>query len=197
MLHELRIANLAVIEQSEITFGPGLNVLTGETGAGKSILISALGLLIGERAAAEQAGNGKAFVEGIFNLSRSPGAQSILAEQGIELEDGNGLLVTREISTEGRNRVRLNGRLATAGMLREIGCSKANRILNFWIILAVKNMPPYSRKLVKPGTLSMRRKNSCKSSTKINNSEPNGSICCSIKSMRSTASLLRMAKMKR
>jgi len=121
MLHELRIANLAVIEQSEITFGPGLNVLTGETGAGKSILISALGLLIGERAAAEQAGNGKAFVEGIFNLSRSPGAQAILAEQGIELEEGNGLLVTREISAEGRNRVRLNGRLATAGMLREIG----------------------------------------------------------------------------
>lgn len=121
MLHELRIANLAVIEQAEVAFGPGLNVLTGETGAGKSILISALGLLIGERAATEQAGNGKAFVEGIFNLSRSPGAQAILEEQGIELEDGNTLLVTREISAEGRNRVRLNGRLATAGMLREIG----------------------------------------------------------------------------
>lgn len=121
MLHELRIANLAVIEQAEVAFGPGLNVLTGETGAGKSILISALGLLIGERAAAEQAGNGKAFVEGVFDLSKSPGAQALLGDQGIELEEGNTLLVTREISAEGRNRVRLNGRLATAGMLREIG----------------------------------------------------------------------------
>lgn len=121
MLQELRIANLAVIEQAEVTFGPGLNVLTGETGAGKSILISALGLLIGERAATEQACNGKAFVEGVFDLSKSPGARSLLEAQGIELEEGNTLLVTREISAEGRNRVRLNGRLATAGMLREIG----------------------------------------------------------------------------
>jgi DNA repair protein RecN (Recombination protein N) len=121
MLHELRINNLAVIERAEIAFGPGLNVLTGETGAGKSILISALGLLVGERAATEQVGGGKAFVEGAFDLSRSEGARAVLEEQGIELEDGSTLIVAREISAEGRNRVRLNGRLATAATLREMG----------------------------------------------------------------------------
>jgi DNA repair protein RecN (Recombination protein N) len=121
MLHELRIANLAVIERAEIAFGPGLNVLTGETGAGKSILISALGLLVGERAATEQVAGGKAFVEGAFDLSRSEGARAVLEEQGIELEDGSTLIVAREISAEGRNRVRLNGRLATAATLREMG----------------------------------------------------------------------------
>ena len=121
MLHELRINNLAVIERAEIAFGPGLNVLTGETGAGKSILISALGLLVGERAAAERVADGKAFVEGSFDLSRSEGARLVLEEQGIELEDGNTLIVAREISAEGRNRVRLNGRLATAAVLRDMG----------------------------------------------------------------------------
>jgi len=122
MLHELRISNLAVIERAEISFGPGLNVLTGETGAGKSILISALGLLVGERAAGEQAGDGgKAFVEGAFDLSKSPGARSYLEEQGVELEDGSTLIVAREISSEGRNRVRLNGRLVPASTLREMG----------------------------------------------------------------------------
>jgi DNA repair protein RecN (Recombination protein N) len=121
MLHELRIQNLAVIERAEIAFGPGLNVLTGETGAGKSILISALGLLVGERAAGEQVASSKAFVEGAFDLSRSPGACAFLEEQGIELEDGSTLIVAREISVEGRNRVRLNGRLATAATLREMG----------------------------------------------------------------------------
>ena len=122
MLHELRISNLAVIERAEISFGPGLNVLTGETGAGQSILISALGLLVGERAASEQAGEGgKAFVEGAFNLSKSPGASAYLEEQGVELEEGGNLIVAREISSEGRNRVRLNGRLVPANTLREMG----------------------------------------------------------------------------
>ena len=122
MLHELRISNLAVIERAEIAFGPGLNVLTGETGAGKSILISALGLLVGERAVGEQAGEGgKAFVEGAFDLSKSPGAKAYLEEQGVELEDGSTLIVAREISSEGRNRVRLNGRLVPASTLREMG----------------------------------------------------------------------------
>jgi DNA repair protein RecN (Recombination protein N) len=121
MLHELRIANLAVIARTDISFGPGLNVLTGETGAGKSILVSALGLLIGERAASEQVSGERAFVEGVFDLSKSPTARAFLEEQGVELEDGSTLIVAREISAEGRNRVRLNGRLATASTLRELG----------------------------------------------------------------------------
>src|SRR6476661_6146342 len=120
MLHELRISNLAVIARSDVAFGPGLNVLTGETGAGKSILISALGLLIGERAASEQVSGERAFVEGVFDLSKAPAAHGFLDEQGIELEDASTLIVTREISGEGRNRVRLNGRLMTASTLREL-----------------------------------------------------------------------------
>lgn len=121
MLHELCIANLAVIEKAEISFGPGLNVLTGETGAGKSILISALGLLVGERAGKTSESGRKAFVEGVFDLSKSPGARLFLEESGIELEDESTLIVSREISPEKRNRIRLNGRLVTASTLRELG----------------------------------------------------------------------------
>ena len=75
MLLELRISNFALIERAEIAPGPGFNVLTGETGAGKSILIQALGLLLGERAASEQVGqssSGRALVEGAFDLAATP-----------------------------------------------------------------------------------------------------------------------------
>ena len=134
MLVELRISNLALIEEAELLSGPGFNVLTGETGAGKSVLISALGLLVGERAASEQVGqngakNGKpdgaarAIVEGVFDLSKAPQIAEYLREQGFAPEDEQ-LLVAREIAAgEGasRSRVRINGRLATAAALRELG----------------------------------------------------------------------------
>jgi DNA repair protein RecN (Recombination protein N) len=121
MLLELRISNFALIEQAEIQCGPGLNVLTGETGAGKSILIQALGLLLGERAAAEQAGAAeKAVVEGAFDLADTPAARVYLEENGVSLEDET-LIVAREVGAGGRSRVRLNGRLATATSLRELG----------------------------------------------------------------------------
>ena len=123
MLLELRIANLAIIDEAEISCGPGLNILTGETGAGKSIVIDALGLLIGERAATEQVGNaasGKAIIEGFFDLSHANAAQKYLQAQDIELDE-NQLLIAREVSSDGRSRVRLNGRLATAATLRELG----------------------------------------------------------------------------
>ncbi|MDQ3814649.1 MAG: AAA family ATPase, partial [Armatimonadota bacterium] len=127
MLLDLRISNLALIEHAEIQCGPGLNVLTGETGAGKSILIQALGLLVGERAASEQVGqsaNGagapRALVEGAFDLSSVPRACTYLQEQDIPVDDDQ-LVITREVSADGRSRVRLNGRLATATTLRELG----------------------------------------------------------------------------
>lgn len=124
MLHEIRISNLALIDRAEISFGPGLNVLTGETGAGKSVLIHALGLLVGERATSEQVGksDGKARVEGLFNISRSPRAKSWLDENEIDREDDE-LIVLREVSADGRSRVRLNGQLVTAAALRELGAS--------------------------------------------------------------------------
>ena len=122
MLLELRISNFALIESAELQPGTGFNVLTGETGAGKSILVQALGLLLGERAASEQVGQGggRALVEGAFDLKNAPQAAAFLAEQEVPAEDEN-LLITREIAGDGRSRVRLNGRLTTAAILRELG----------------------------------------------------------------------------
>jgi DNA repair protein RecN (Recombination protein N) len=127
MLLELRIFNLALIERAEIQCGPGFNILTGETGAGKSILIHALGLLVGERATADQVGKmgaqdgtARARVEGAFDLSRAPRALEYLQEQDFPIED-NQLLVMREVTSDGRSRVRINGQMATATTLRELG----------------------------------------------------------------------------
>ena len=122
MLLELRISNFALIERAEIAPGTGFNTLTGETGAGKSILIQALGLLLGERAAADQVGTtqGKAVVEGAFDLTDAPRARHWLEENGFPVDD-DALIVAREVESSGRSRVRLNGRLATATGLRELG----------------------------------------------------------------------------
>lgn len=126
MLLELRIQNLALIERAEVQFGPGLNVLTGETGAGKSILIHALGLLVGERSTSDQVGkheeNGvrRARVEGAFDLSRAPMAQQFLRDNDFPSEE-NELVIAREVSSDGRSRVRINGQLASAATLRELG----------------------------------------------------------------------------
>lgn len=122
MLLELRIDNFALIEHTEVAPGGGFNVLTGETGAGKSILIQALGLLIGERAASEQVGRGKskAVVEGAFDLADNARARAFLEENGVDTDD-NSLIIAREVDGSGRSRVRLNGRLATATTLRELG----------------------------------------------------------------------------
>lgn len=122
VLLELRISNFALIERAEIAPGAGFNALTGETGAGKSILIQALGLLLGERAAAEQVGvgNGKAVVEGAFDVAKAPRARAWLEANGFPLDD-DALIIAREVEASGRSRVRLNGRLATATALRELG----------------------------------------------------------------------------
>lgn len=122
MLLELRISNFALIERAEIAPGAGFNALTGETGAGKSILIQALGLLLGERAAAEQVGvgTGKAVVEGAFDLTKVSRARAWLEENGFPCDD-DALIIAREVDASGRSRVRLNGRLATATALRALG----------------------------------------------------------------------------
>jgi DNA repair protein RecN (Recombination protein N) len=122
MLLELRIDNFALIERAEIAPGAGFNVLTGETGAGKSILIQALGLLIGERAASEQVGRGgsKAIIEGAFELSDNAPARRFLEESGIDGSEDT-LVIAREIEGNGRSRVRINGRLSTATILRDLG----------------------------------------------------------------------------
>lgn len=122
MLIELRIQNYAVIDRLTLGIGPGLNVLSGETGAGKSIVVGALSLLLGERASADvvRAGGEKATVEGVFDVGDRPELLEILTEQGIEPEDGL-LILRREVAVEGRSRAWINGSPATAGMLGEVG----------------------------------------------------------------------------
>jgi DNA repair protein RecN (Recombination protein N) len=122
MLTELRIRNYAVIEEIYVELGPGLNVLSGETGAGKSIIVGALSLLLGERAAAEviRAGEDRAIVEGVFDLPDDPVLRARCDELGIDLSD-ECLILRRELQREGRNRAWVNGTPATAGLIGELG----------------------------------------------------------------------------
>jgi DNA repair protein RecN (Recombination protein N) len=124
MLSELRIRNFALIDELSVRLAPGLNVLTGETGAGKSIIVGALSLLLGERATADvvRAGAEKASVEGLFEIGDSAELLAWLDEQGVEVEDGL-LLLKREVAVEGRNRAWINGSPATAGTLGQVGAA--------------------------------------------------------------------------
>ena len=120
MLVELVVENYAVVERLRVRFHPGFNVLTGETGSGKSILVDALGLLFGGRASAEAVRTGaeRARVSGIFELPEQAELERLLAEAGIETEDD--LLVEREILASGKSRAFVGSRPVTAALLREI-----------------------------------------------------------------------------
>ena len=123
MLRELRVKNLAVIESLTVPFGSGLNVLTGETGAGKSILIDALTLLLGERAQPAETirtGAETATIEAVFDAPRKSPAATLLHEHGIALENGV-LVVRRELVRGGRGRVFLNDANATLALLERLG----------------------------------------------------------------------------
>ena len=122
MLTELRIRNFAIIEQVSLPLSAGFNVLSGETGAGKSIIVGALGLLLGERASADliRSGADKATVEGVFDVSNLKGIVQLADERGIEVEDET-LVLKREIATSGRGRAWINGTTVTATVLAEIG----------------------------------------------------------------------------
>ena len=122
MLVELRIRDYAVVEDLTLSLGPGLNALTGETGAGKSIIVGALSLLLGERASAGvvRAGAERATVEAVFDVSRLDGVEARLEELGFRPEEGH-LILRREVAAEGRNRAWVNGSPATAGVVGELG----------------------------------------------------------------------------
>jgi DNA repair protein RecN (Recombination protein N) len=122
MLIELRIQNYAVIERLTLRLDAGLNVLTGETGAGKSIIVGALSLLLGERASTEvvRSGAERASVEGVFDVAGRAEVAVVLAEQGIELEDEL-LILRREIALEGRNRAWVNGSASTVTFVGGVG----------------------------------------------------------------------------
>ncbi|MGA2217927.1 MAG: DNA repair protein RecN, partial [Terracidiphilus sp.] len=119
MLVELRAENYAVIDHAIAVFGPGLNLLTGETGAGKSILVDALALLMGGKGSAEIVRHGadKATVSCVFEST--PAAEAILEENGIDAE-GNEIILRREILSSGKGRVFVNNQAATVSVLKEL-----------------------------------------------------------------------------
>ena len=124
MLTELRVRDLAVIADVTLPFEPGLNVLTGETGAGKSMVVDALALLLGERASADvvRPGAEKTIVEGAFEFASAVHRHllSPFAALGIELEEGR-LVLKREVLREGKSRAWVNGSPTTIGVLAQIG----------------------------------------------------------------------------
>jgi DNA repair protein RecN (Recombination protein N) len=130
MLKELNIKNFAIIDQLRVEFGPGLNVLTGETGAGKSIVVDALNLALGERASTDlvRTGSPEAVVEAAFELNGlgSSMVADILARQGIEAAPGEDLIVRRVISASGKSKVYINGSLANLNTLAELGAYLAD-----------------------------------------------------------------------
>jgi DNA repair protein RecN (Recombination protein N) len=121
VLHELRVENLLLIERAELFLGPGLNVLTGETGAGKTVLAHALDLLLGgkPRSGIVRPGAAEAYVEGVFALPDV--VREALGER--LAEDAEELVLARRVSAEGRTRAYVGGRSATAGDLRDAGAA--------------------------------------------------------------------------
>ena len=122
MLTELRIKNFAIIESLALPLAPGFNVLSGETGAGKSIIVGALSLLLGERASGDliRTGADRAIVEGVFDIRGHAAVAATLDERGIDVDDDT-VVLRREIAASGRARAWVNGTTVTAGVLAEVG----------------------------------------------------------------------------
>ena len=122
MLQELSIKDFAIIDEIQISFQPKMTVLTGETGAGKSIIIDALGLLAGGRGSTEfiRKGEKKAVIQGLFTLPREANTYNILEEYGIDSEDGQ-IILQRDLYRGGRNICRINGMMVNLATLRKIG----------------------------------------------------------------------------
>ena len=121
MLLELRLENYAVIDHLAVEFAPGLNLLTGETGAGKSILIDALSLLLGEKASSDivRSGTEKAVLSAVFEADNSKTIEQVLETNGLDAEDAS-LILRREIASGGKGRVFVNNQPATVAVLRQL-----------------------------------------------------------------------------
>lgn len=125
MLKTLVIRDFILVEYQEVSFGPGFNVITGETGTGKSLLVNALSLLLGVRGREEwiRPGSVKAVVEGCFSLERAPEARKQFEALGIPLESGKFVVLSRELIREGKGKARINGRSVPLGVLRDVATS--------------------------------------------------------------------------
>ncbi|MEY3845969.1 MAG: hypothetical protein RJA66_236, partial [Actinomycetota bacterium] len=122
MIEEIYIRDLGVIQEARLPFGAGLTVITGETGAGKTMVLSALGLLLGERADSStiRRGQEQAFVEGRWLIKDDSAVVERVRDAGSDLEQGE-LILNRSISSEGRSRASVSGRSAPVGLLNELG----------------------------------------------------------------------------
>src|SRR2546421_3676280 len=142
MLTLLNISNIALIDELRVEFDRGLNLLTGETGSGKSIIVDALGVLIGGRFAADllKSGAERAFIEGLFSVAPNPELEAMLEAAGIavgneesgtevgivntrttgDIAEPSELIIRRELSADGRNKIFINNQLATQSLLREL-----------------------------------------------------------------------------
>ena len=125
MLSELHIENVAIIEKADIEFGSGFNVMTGETGAGKSIVIDSIGAIIGSRTSRElvRTGAANAKVTAVFTDIKNP---DWLEENGIEPDEDGSIFISRKISSDGKNTCRVNGTPVAVNQLREIGIHLLN-----------------------------------------------------------------------
>jgi DNA repair protein RecN (Recombination protein N) len=121
MLTELKVSQFAIIDHIHIQFDDGLNILSGETGAGKSVLLKSLSLLMGEKAAASDIKTGAetALIEGSFDLARRPDIRQNLQEMGVEVDDDL-LVVRRSVSSNGKSKIYLNGSLSALNSLRDL-----------------------------------------------------------------------------
>ena len=121
MLLEISIKNFAIIEEISLNFEQGMTVLTGETGAGKSIIIDAMNMMLGSRATTDVIRHGapKAEIEGLFSLENSRALREIFEEQGWDLTDE--LIIRREILQNGRSVSRINGQMVNLSVLKAVG----------------------------------------------------------------------------
>ncbi len=127
MLKTLEIENIAVIEKTTVDFSSGLNVLTGETGAGKSIVVDSINAILGERTSRELVRHGaeNAYVSAYFE-DISDNVKNVLNQLGFDAEEDNSLLITRKISVSSKSSCRVNGKNATVSMLKTIGAALVN-----------------------------------------------------------------------
>jgi len=124
MLTFLNISNIALIDELTVEFDRGLNLLTGETGSGKSIIVDALGVLIGGRFPSDllKTGRDRGFIEGLFSVERNRELEQLLLAAGIDADSTNGteIIIRRELAANGRNKILINHQLATQTLLREL-----------------------------------------------------------------------------